>query len=127
VFGSVSIADSNARMQAMKASNPWLEISLNNKSYGVGKQEQMLANLQDMFANNKVPVSADLAKKLRWAMDLTTNALSQIGVNNRSEVSYVAGASQLKQDFKNKAVNAIRELGGAQENWPHKPSDCRGS
>lgn len=117
------IADSNAMMKAMKASNPWLEQSLNNKSYGVGKQEQMLTNLQDMFRNNKVPVSADLAKKLKWAMDLTTNALSQIReINNQSEVSYVAGASQLKLKFKTDAVNAIRELGGAQgSNAPSNP------
>jgi hypothetical protein len=117
------ITDSNAMMKAMKASNPWLEQSLNNKSYGVGKQEQMLTNLQDMFNNNKVPVSADLAKKLKWAMDLTTNALSQIKeINNQSEVSYVAGASQLKLKFKTDAINAIRELGGAQGgNSPSNP------
>jgi hypothetical protein len=109
------INDSDAMMKAMKASNPWLEISLNNKSFGVGKQEQMLANLQDMFKNNRVPVSEDAAKKLKWAMDVTTNALSQIKeVNNQSEVSYVPGASDLKQQFKTKALNAIRELGGAQ-------------
>ena len=117
------VTDSNAMMKAMKESNPWLEISLNNKSYGVGKQEQMLANLKDMFNNNKVPVSADAAKKLKWAMDLTTNALAQIKeINSQSEVSYVAGASQLKQDFKTKAINAIRELGGAQgSNAPSNP------
>ena len=115
--------DAAAQMQALKNSNPWLEQSLNNKSYGVGKQEQMLTNLQDMIANNKVPTNDAVKQKIKLAVDLTNNALSQIKeINNQSSVSYVANAAQLKQDFKNKALNAIRELGGAQKgNAPVDP------
>jgi hypothetical protein len=117
------IADSNAMMQALKNSNPWLEISLNDKSYGVGKQEQMLANLQDMLANNKVPANDAVKQKIKWAVDITTNALAQIKeIDTQSSVSYVANASQLKQDAKNKALAAIREIGGAQKgNAPVDP------
>lgn len=117
------INDSNAQMQALKTSNPWLEISLNDKSYGVGKQEQMLANLQDMITNNNVPANDAVKQKIKWAVDITTNAISQIKeINSSSSVSYVANAAQLKQDFKNKALNAIREIGGAQKgNAPVDP------
>ena len=88
---------------------------MNNKSYGVGKQELMLTNLQDMLANNKVPANDAVKQKIKWAVDLTNTALAQIKeINSQSSVSYVANAAQLKQDFKNKALNAIREIGGAQ-------------
>ena len=115
--------DAAAQMQALKNSNPWLEQSLNNKSYGVGKQELMLTNLQDMLANNKVPANDAVKQKIKWAVDLTNTALAQIKeINSQSSVSYVANAAQLKQDFKNKALNAIREIGGAQgSNAPVDP------
>ena len=76
-----------------------------------------------MLANNKVPANDAVKQKIKWAVDLTNTALAQIKeINSQSSVSYVANAAQLKQDFKNKALNAIREIGGAQgSNAPVDP------
>ena len=95
----------------LKKNNPYLDIALNSKTFGIGKQEQMFNDLQGILKDDKFPISDAQRKKMSVAVALVRNAIDAI--NNDSFADVINGG-QAKQEMKQRVLAALRELGGAE-------------
>jgi gas vesicle protein len=103
--------DAKQLMDGLKLKNPYLEIALNNKSYGVGKQEEMLNNLSDILAHNDIPMTEGTRTKMSLAAEQVIKAVQDIKAINQQ--SYGFADTTAKQARKQAVLSFIRTLGGA--------------
>ena len=102
----------SATIQGMKDRNPYLEAELNKQGFGIGKQENMLVGLKGILNDPSFPMTPQVRNKMGAAVSIVNAALDQIASIGTDQD--VADGGAQKQDIKNKAIQAIRELGGAQ-------------
>ena len=105
------IDNMKAAQKVLKQNNPYLEIALNSKTFGIGKQEQMFNELQGIIKDQNFPISDAQREKMGIAVSLVRNALDAI--KNDSFADVVNGG-QAKQEMKQRVLAALRELGGAE-------------
>jgi hypothetical protein len=98
--------------ESLKAKNPYLEAALNQTGYGIGKQEDMLVSLQGILADPNFPMTSAVRAKMGTATAIVQHALDAIGYIGVDQDAIDGGLQ--KQTLKNNAIQAIRELGGAQ-------------
>lgn len=103
------LASLKAEQTAMKQANPMLEYALNSKNYGIGKQEEMLANLSDLIAQNAVKLTPQARTKMQMALNIVNAALAAI---KSDALGDVVDAGAFKQEQKNMAMQKLRELDG---------------
>ena len=101
-----------AAIQGMKARNPYLEADLNKQGFGIGKQETMLVDLKGILADPSFPMTSAVRNKMGAAVSIVNAALDQIAAIGIDQD--VADGGAQKQTIKNRAIQAIREIGGAQ-------------
>lgn len=104
------LASLRAQQTAMKQANPLLEYALNSKNYGIGKQEEMLANLTDLLAHNAIKLTPQTRVKMQTAINIVNTALAAI---KSDALGDVVDAGAFKQEQKNRAMAMLRELDGA--------------
>jgi len=107
-------ADAKLTMDNLKLVNPYLEIALNDKSYGVGKQEEMLNNLQDILAHNDVPMTDGTRQKMKLITDQVVQAVQDIKTMN-SDPNTINNGS-IKEARKQAVLALVRSVGGAKGN-----------
>jgi len=111
--------DAKLTMDNLKLVNPYLEIALNDKSYGVGKQEDMLNNLQSILKSKDIPMSDGTREKMSLITDQVTQAIQDIKTMN-SDPNTINN-STIKEARKQAVLAFIRSVGGAKGN--KAPSD----
>jgi hypothetical protein len=102
----------NAAIQGMKARNPYLEADLNKQGFGIGKQENMLVGLKGILSDPNFPMTSAVRNKMGAAVSIVSAALDQLAAIGQDQD--VADGGAQKQTIKNRAIQAIREIGGAQ-------------
>lgn len=100
-----------AAQTQLKAANPLLEVALNSKSYGIGKQEDMLINLKGIIKDKNFNMTDATRNKMQVAVSIFDNGLDAI---RNTDYFNVVNDSQYKQDVKTRVLDALYELGGAQ-------------
>ena len=104
----------------MKASNPRLKIALENKSFGIGKQEDMLIKMESIVQDGKVQMPEATRKKMSTAIGIVKDALDSIQADGLGGA--FGNAPAVKQQIKQAALAAVRELGGGEgKNAPQDP------
>jgi hypothetical protein len=96
---------------SLKKANPMLEIALNSKSFGIGKQEDMLAKLQGAIADKNFKMTDATRAKMSTATTLVDNALNHI--RNDANMMDVMNSAEIKQQIKQQTIDALKELGGS--------------
>ena len=104
----------------MKAANPRLKIALENKSFGIGKQEDMLIKMESIVQDGKVQMPEATRKKMSTAIGIVKDALDSIQADGLG--GSFGNAPAVKQQIKQAALAAVRELGGGEgKNAPQDP------
>jgi len=104
----------------VKAENPRLKIALESKAFGIGKQEDMLIKLKSIVADPKFEMTDAVRKKMNVAITIADNALTAI--QDDGLAGDFGNGPALKQEVKQRALAAIRELGGSNaKNAPQDP------
>lgn len=104
----------------MKANNPRLKIALENKSFGIGKQEDMLIKMQSIVQDTKFDMPEATRKKMSTAIGIVKDALDSIQADGLG--GSFGNAPAVKQQIKQSALAAVRELGGGEgKNAPQDP------
>jgi len=111
--------DAKLTMDNLKLVNPYLEIALNDKSYGVGKQEDMLNNLQAILKGNDIPMSDGTRQKMKLITDAVYQAVQDIKAINSNPDT--VDNNNIKEARKQAVLALVRSVGGAQGN--KTPSD----
>jgi len=96
---------------SLKKANPMLEIALNSKSFGIGKQEDMLRNLQGAVVDKDFKMTDATRAKMSTAVTLVNNALNHI--RNDANMVDVMNSAEIKQQIKQQTIDALKELGGS--------------
>ena len=104
----------SALKEQLKIRNPYLEPALNQSGYGIGKQENMLTSLKGILKDEKFPMSPQVRAKMGTATAIVSNALDALQAIGLDQD--VADGGLQKQNIKEAAIQAVRELGGAQGN-----------
>lgn len=99
------------RQDALKKANPLLEIALNSKSFGIGKQEDMLRSLQGAVVDKDFKMTDATRAKMSTAVTLVNNALDHI--RNDANMMDVMNSAEIKQQIKQQTIDALKELGGS--------------
>lgn len=105
----------SARQNALKQANPLLDIALQNSLFGIGKQLQMLNNLDTLVNYNIVDMTDATRNKMQTAVNVVRNAIAQL---KTTPPSNAINWTEMKQQIKADTMAALHELGG---------SDVRGS
>lgn len=101
----------SAAKTALKARNPYLEAALNQQGYGIGKQEDMLVNLQGIVSDTTFHMDPAVRNKMSLAVNLVNDAVQRIEAISTDQDVIDGGLA--KQTIKEAAIAALRELGGA--------------
>lgn len=99
------------RQDSLKKANPLLEIALNSKSFGIGKQEDMLRSLQGAVSDKDFKMTDATRDKMSTAVTLVNNALDHI--RNDANMMDVMNSAEIKQQIKQQTIDALKELGGS--------------
>jgi hypothetical protein len=100
-----------AFQDALKLANPRLEIALNSKSFGIGKQEEMMLSLQGAIADKNFKMTDATRAKMSTAVTLVNNALDHI--RDDATMMDVMNSAEVKQQIKQQTIDALKELGGS--------------
>jgi hypothetical protein len=100
-----------AFQDALKLANPRLEIALNSKSFGIGKQEDMMLSLQGAVADKNFKMTDATRAKMSTAVTLVNNALDHI--RDDATMMDVMNSAEVKQQIKQQTIDALKELGGS--------------
>ena len=97
-----------------------LEVALNSKSFGIGKQQDILANLGAIVNDKNFPMNDATRKKMATAVSIMNAAVEAISPDSVAVDSF--DFTGFKQQKKEETLAAIRALGGATgKNAPGDP------